>query len=156
MADRIQGGFSVNMARIIVWVVIFESKRTDCRHLRDVLTGLCPVEVGPIAGQHDDAAGRIGLDLVSVETIAEADVENAGHDGVDPVLPVPVRHQLDAGWHFDPDHATTTARRTEGGNAGNGFQSMSSGRTDLKTAWPGCWVRTICNSPDLDAPPSDR
>ena len=26
--------------------------------------------------------------------------------------------------------------RTEGGNAANGFQSMSSGRTDLKTAGP--------------------
>jgi hypothetical protein len=27
---------------------------------------------------------------------------------------------------------TTTASRADGGNAGNGFQSMSSGRTDLK------------------------
>src|SRR5262252_1435290 len=27
--------------------------------------------------------------------------------------------------------------------AGNGFHSMSSGRTALKTAWPGWWGRTI-------------
>src|SRR5258708_2435497 len=32
---------------------------------------------------------------------------------------------------------TTTARRTEGGKAGNGFQSISSGRVDLKTDSPG-------------------
>jgi hypothetical protein len=38
---------------------------------------------------------------------------------------------------------TTTARRTEGGNAGNGFQSISSCRIALKAAWPGWCVRTI-------------
>src|SRR5208282_5719976 len=38
---------------------------------------------------------------------------------------------------------TTTASRTDGGNAGNGFQSISSGRTDLKTAWPGWWACSI-------------
>jgi hypothetical protein len=27
MADRIEGGFSVKITRIIVWVVIFETKR---------------------------------------------------------------------------------------------------------------------------------
>src|SRR5271165_18378 len=35
------------------------------------------------------------------------------------------------------------ARRTDGGNAGNGFQSISSGRTDLKTASPGWCALTI-------------
>ena len=35
---------------------------------------------------------------------------------------------------------TSTARRAGGGNAGNGFQSMSSGRTDLKSLSPGWWL----------------
>jgi hypothetical protein len=35
-----------------------------------------------VAGQNDDAAGRICFDLVAVEPITEADVENAGHDRV--------------------------------------------------------------------------
>src|SRR5215472_12054276 len=35
------------------------------------------------------------------------------------------------------------ARRADVGNAGNGFHSMSSGRTDLKTAWSGWCVRMI-------------
>src|SRR4029077_456336 len=48
--------------------------------------------------------GRIRLHLIAVELIAEADVENAGHDCVDSVLRVFVRHQLHASGHFDPDH----------------------------------------------------
>src|SRR6266481_8325506 len=48
------------------------------------------------------------------------------------------------------------ARRTEGGNAGNGFQSMSSGRIDLKTVWPGRWVRTIAGPSDQLGVQSDR
>jgi hypothetical protein len=39
-----------------------------------------------IAGQNDDGARRIRLHLVTLEPIAEADVENAGDDCVDPVL----------------------------------------------------------------------
>jgi hypothetical protein len=35
------------------------------------------VEVGRIAGQNDDATGWIRLHLVTVELIAQADVENA-------------------------------------------------------------------------------
>src|SRR5208337_2232863 len=38
---------------------------------------------------------------------------------------------------------TTTASRTDGGKAGKGFQSISSGRTDRKTAWPGWWACSI-------------
>jgi hypothetical protein len=33
--------------------------------------------------------------------------------------------------------ADDDGRRTAGGNAGKGCQSMSPGRIDLKTAWPG-------------------
>ena len=73
-------------------------------YLDDVLTGLCPVEVGRIAGQNDNGPGRIRLHFIAVELIAQADIENAGHDCVDPVLRVPVWHQLHAGGHFDPDH----------------------------------------------------
>jgi hypothetical protein len=35
----------------------------------------CPVEMGRITGQHDDAARRIGVQLVRFEFLAEADVE---------------------------------------------------------------------------------
>src|SRR5277367_3718619 len=41
---------------------------------------------------------------------------------------------------YSPDFEgspTMTARRTAGGSAGNGFQSMFSGSTDRKTASPG-------------------
>jgi hypothetical protein len=62
------------------------------------------VEVPSIAGQNDDAAGRISLYLFAVEPLAEADVENAGHHRVDSILRVFVRHQLHAGRRFDPDH----------------------------------------------------
>jgi hypothetical protein len=38
-------------------------------------------------------AGWICLDLIVIESIAEADVENTGHDGINSVLGVPMRHE---------------------------------------------------------------
>jgi hypothetical protein len=46
------------------------------------------MEVIRVAGQNNDATGRMRRHLVAVEPIAEADVENAGRDGVNPVLRV--------------------------------------------------------------------
>jgi hypothetical protein len=46
----------------------------------DVLARLGPVKVGRAAGQHDDAAGRVRLQLRIVELIAPADVESPGND----------------------------------------------------------------------------
>src|SRR6266704_5985348 len=81
------------LTRIVGGIQVFEAQRTNGRYLGDVLTGFRPVEVGRIAGKNDDATGWIRLHLIAVELIAQADVENAGHDGVDPVLRVSVRHQ---------------------------------------------------------------
>jgi hypothetical protein len=50
----------VVLARIVGRIRLFETPRIDGRHLGHVLAGLRPVEVGRIAGQNDDAAGRIG------------------------------------------------------------------------------------------------
>jgi hypothetical protein len=48
---------------IVAWVIlrvdVLEAKGPNCRHLRDVLTGSRPVEVGRIARQNDHAARRI-------------------------------------------------------------------------------------------------
>src|ERR1700731_1302106 len=81
-------GLSTLLAGIVIWIEIFEAKRPNRRYLRDVLARLGPMEVPGIAGQNDDAAGRVGLDLVAVELLAETDIENAGHDRVDSVLGV--------------------------------------------------------------------
>src|SRR5438132_13320130 len=89
--------FMCTLTRIVAGIQVFEAQRTDGRYLGDVLTGFCPVEVIRIAGQNDDVTGGISRHLIAVEPIADADVENAGHDGVDPVLRVSVRHQLHAG-----------------------------------------------------------
>lgn len=63
------------VSRIVLRVPVFEAQRTNGCHLTDVLAGLCPVEVPSIARQHDDAAGWMCLDLIVIESIAEADVE---------------------------------------------------------------------------------
>src|SRR6266853_6487491 len=110
MAGRIEGGFSVMMTRIIVWVVIFETKRTDCRHLRDVFAGLRPVEMPGFAWKNDDASRRIGLHLVAIEGLPEPDVKNARYDRVDTILWMLVRHQFRAVRHLDPDHVRTGFR----------------------------------------------
>jgi hypothetical protein len=52
------------------------------------------VEVPGITGQHDDAAGRVGFDPVAIEPVTEADLKNTGHDRVDAVLRMSVRHEL--------------------------------------------------------------
>jgi hypothetical protein len=48
-------------------------------------------------------SGRIRLKIVGVEFVALVDVEDAGNDCVDAILRVPVRHQLHAAPHSDPD-----------------------------------------------------
>jgi hypothetical protein len=65
------------------------------------------MEVGRVAWQNDNAAGRIRVHLVAVELIAEANVKDAGYDCVDSILWVSVWHQLHASWHFDPDGVGT-------------------------------------------------
>jgi len=52
-----------SMAWIVLRVDIFKAKRPNRRHLRDVLAGPRPVEVGCVAGQNDYRAGRIGHQL---------------------------------------------------------------------------------------------
>ena len=73
-------------ARIVGLVEVFQTQWTDGRHLRDVLAGLCPVKVDRTAGQDNDAAGRISMNLVAVELIAEADVENTRYDRINAVF----------------------------------------------------------------------
>ena len=46
--------------------------------------------------------GGYACTFIAVEMFAQADVENAGHDCVDPVLRVFVRHQFCTGRRFDP------------------------------------------------------
>jgi hypothetical protein len=62
--------------RIVAGIQIFEAQGTNRRHLGDLLAGPCPVEVGRIARQNDDATRRISFHLFAVEPIAQTDVEN--------------------------------------------------------------------------------
>src|SRR5262249_19774653 len=64
-------------ARIVGGIKIFEAERPDRRDLRDVLAGLCPMEVRRVAGQHNHTSRRKSLYLVAVEVLAQADVEDA-------------------------------------------------------------------------------
>lgn len=90
-----------------------------------------PMKVEGIAWQDKDAAGRVRIHAVSVEPVAKTDIEDAGHDRVDAVLRVLVRHELHAGRYLHADNVGTGFRRvtddtaslTEGGNAGKGFGS---------------------------------
>src|SRR5215469_11811524 len=97
--------------RIVFRVHVFKAKRSNRRHLRDVLPGFCPVEVGGIARQDNHATWWIRPNLIAVELISQADVENAGNDCVDSVLRMSVRHQLHARWHFDSDDVRSWTTR---------------------------------------------
>jgi hypothetical protein len=56
-----------------------------------------------IAGQNDDATGRIRLEFIGVEPIAHTKAENAGDHCVHAILRVAMWHQLYAVGRFDPD-----------------------------------------------------
>jgi len=98
------------VSRIVVRVDVFKPKRPNRRHLRDVLTGFRPVEMGRIAPQNDDASGRVRLQCGSVELIAQADVENTRDYCIDSVLRVSVGHQLNAVGYSDPDRVGSGLR----------------------------------------------
>src|SRR5882757_11034183 len=87
-----------------MWIVIFEAKRTGCRHLGHVFTRLSPMKMPGFARQNNHAAWRIGLYLVTLERFAKPNVEDARHDRVDAIFRMLVRHQLCVGWHLDPDN----------------------------------------------------
>jgi hypothetical protein len=61
---------------VVFRVHVFKAQRSNRGHLRDVFARLSPMEVPGIAGEYDNTAGRIRLDFVAVELIAEADVEH--------------------------------------------------------------------------------
>src|SRR5258705_12702143 len=105
-----RGSLRAVPAWIVMWVVIFKAKRTDCRYLSDVFAGLRPVEMPGFAWKNDDASRRIGLHLVAIEGLPEADVKNARHDRVDTILWMLVRHQFRAVRHLDPGHVRTGFR----------------------------------------------
>src|SRR6516162_10394956 len=67
---------------VVFRVQVFKAQRSNRGHLRDVFAGLRPMEVPGIAGQNDDAAGRISLHRVAVELLAKADIEDTRHDRV--------------------------------------------------------------------------
>jgi hypothetical protein len=51
--------FGIWLTRIVTRIRVFDAQRTNGGYLGDVLTGLCPVEVGRIAGHNDNATGRV-------------------------------------------------------------------------------------------------
>src|SRR4051812_44134626 len=59
--------FEILLTRIVAVIQVFKTQRADRRDLGDVLAGLCPMEMRRVAGQYDDAAGRIRLHPVAVK-----------------------------------------------------------------------------------------
>jgi hypothetical protein len=92
------------LARIVSGIEILKTKRSDRRYLRDVLAGLCPMEVRCVAGEDDHASGRKRLHPITVERFAQTNVEDARHDRINSVLRMPMRHQLCTPWRLNPDY----------------------------------------------------
>src|SRR2546430_14043969 len=139
---------------VLTWIVggiqVFEAQRTNGRYLGHVLTGFRPVEVGRIAGQNDDATGRIRLHLVTVELIAQADVENAGDDRVDSVLRYLSDRSEDCRWRVMQSDALGNApamsRRRGGGSIGRSYPRYrciggATHRQKTRPKYHGDWPR---------------
>src|SRR5579864_7895426 len=99
------------VSRIVFRIHIIKAKRPNRRYLRDVLSRPSPVEVRRVAGENYHRTGRIRLQFLGIELIAQPNVEDAGNDRVRPVLWVLVWHQLHAARHVDPDGVKTSLRR---------------------------------------------
>ena len=65
---------AIKLTRIVAAIHVIDAQRTDGRYLGDVLTRLCPVEMGCITGQNDDATWRIRLHFITVELVTQADI----------------------------------------------------------------------------------
>src|SRR3954466_4205396 len=98
------------MPRIVLRIAIFEAERTDSRHLRNVFARLRPMEMPGLARQDDDASRRIGRYPSSIERLAEPDVEDSRHYGVDPIFWMLVRHQDGPVRHLHPDDVRAALR----------------------------------------------
>jgi hypothetical protein len=61
------------------------------------------MEMGRIAGQDEHASWRVRLQLIGVELIAQAYVENAGYNCVNSILRVTVWHQFRAVGRSNPN-----------------------------------------------------
>jgi hypothetical protein len=71
----------VAVSRIVSRGDVFKRERPNRRHLRDVFTGLGPVEVSGIAGQNDDAAGRIRSENIFARLVWSNGTVLCVHDG---------------------------------------------------------------------------
>ena len=58
------------------------------------------MEMGRIAGHDDDATGDMPQ-LIRIELVTQADVENSGYNRIDAIFRVAVWHQLHAVWNPD-------------------------------------------------------
>ena len=101
----------LSVSRIVFRVHVIQAERPHSGHLRDVIARLRPVEMRGITWQNDYRAGWKRLQLIGIELIAQANVEDARDDGVDPVLGMPVRHQLHTVRHVNPDGVRAFVRR---------------------------------------------
>src|SRR5579863_1468569 len=91
------GSRTSRVSGIISSVFVFHAQRTDGADLRHILARLRPVEVPRVARQNDNSAGWMGLEFFGLEPIAEADIEDPGHDRINSILRVFMRHELHAG-----------------------------------------------------------
>jgi len=130
----------VVVSRIVFRADVFKSKRSNRRQLRDVPTGFGPVEMERVAGQNDDGTGWIGLQLVGVELITQAEVENAGDNCINSILRVP-------GWQetaVKAVEAVTTRFGTIDGLVNNAGIFRTKQFTDLRPTTSMLWCRPTC------------
>src|SRR4051812_14822538 len=64
-----------------------------------------------VTRKNDHASWWIRRHFLAIELVTEADVENAGHDGIDAVFRMFMRHELDAERNLDADHIRAGLRR---------------------------------------------
>ena len=72
---RLVGLLVILLTRIVARIHVFKAQRANSRYLGDIFSGLCPVEMGCVARQNDNAAWRVRRQFIAIKLIAETDVE---------------------------------------------------------------------------------
>src|SRR5579864_3124677 len=139
------------VSRIVFRIHIIKAKRPNRRYLRDVLSRPGPVEVRRVAGENYHGTGRIRLQFLGIELIAQPNVEDTGNDRVRPVLWVLVWHQLHAVRHLDPDGVKTSLRRSTYNDGEAHRRGKGSERLPLEIFGQNClenglpWLMRSCS-----------
>ena|SRR5579862_6132527 len=115
---------------------IVHSQRTDRSNLGDVVTRFGPMEMRLIAGKDDHCSRRVSSKSALIELLAQADIEDSRHHGVDAIFGVLMRHHSGTCRYPHADHIRPRLLRITNEDGQTRGRRIRSKRLPLKILGP--------------------